>query len=755
MIVQGNQDLFSQARNAMEANPFGALRLVGIDEEQIALLQKNRGIRCPVPGCTSETDAFHPAKSFPQDGAVRCRKCDQVYDQIDLLVACGMAESKTEAAELILKHAGASLTPRKANNSKSSPMKEKLFRGWRPDKEADQVAVMDWCSRHKPGISVEAVFRCGGTTGDYMGNPALGIPMFDSDIRTITGWAVYHLDGSLIDGKKITNVSGSKSGIVGSMETLRRLPSISDTERTYSPKTNATTPTRRNLFDLEESHEIKRVFRVEGVSDSLALETLVFQSDEKTTAVFANGCGASENPDKLPFRELVERIAASGAEFILIGDNDDAGQAGAAKWTQFARKKGCKVSTCSLPDALNGKEVNDVRDFCLFGGNLCDIKPEAVRLSPSNQPNRREEKISIAKEASILFLPLSAFERREVEYLWENKLLLGKVNLLAGDGGIRKSFLTTGLASHVSTGKTWPDGSPCQKGSVIIVNCEDDVSDTIRPRCEDQGADLDKIFTIKGVKSESRKRDLQYESFCVGHVAQLREMIDMIGDVRLVVFDPITALMGGHDDFKAVEVRSSLMPIVELAQERHFCMLLVTHFRKPAAQGISGKAVDRIVGSGAYTQIARQVWVCYESIEEEGTVFVLHGKGNLIRKPRGFSFRIDKKDCVQFLDLDIKKKADDYEAELRKFYHTPRQATERLHAEKWLAERLGAGPVLSEVLHDDAQSSDISEKTLRRAMKNIGVINKKAKGGKFFCFLPNSGMNESDFLSGNPNLLEK
>jgi AAA domain len=68
-----------------------------------------------------------------------------------------------------------------------------------------------------------------------------------------------------------------------------------------------------------------------------------------------------------------------------------------------------------------------------------------------------------------------------VEWLWHPYIPLGKISMVAGQMGQAKSLLTAWLAAD-----TAPHGA-------IMLSAEDDVADTIRPRLEAQGADLNRL----------------------------------------------------------------------------------------------------------------------------------------------------------------------------------------------------------------------------------------------------------------------
>jgi RecA-family ATPase len=64
-----------------------------------------------------------------------------------------------------------------------------------------------------------------------------------------------------------------------------------------------------------------------------------------------------------------------------------------------------------------------------------------------------------------------------------------------GDPGLGKSATVLDVAARVSTGREFPDGTSNDvgPGGVVILSAEDGLSDTIKPRLEAAGADLERI----------------------------------------------------------------------------------------------------------------------------------------------------------------------------------------------------------------------------------------------------------------------
>jgi AAA domain-containing protein len=129
-------------------------------------------------------------------------------------------------------------------------------------------------------------------------------------------------------------------------------------------------------------------------------------------------------------------------------------------------------------------------------------------------------------------------ETTPIRWLWKDRIALGKVTFLVGDPDEGKSYLTTAMAAHVTTGAPWPDGAPCERGSVLIISAEDDIADTIKPRLAACGADLDKVHFIETVNSCKHGRKVQRLFSLQEDLDALANELNRIGDVRLVDIDP-------------------------------------------------------------------------------------------------------------------------------------------------------------------------------------------------------------------------
>jgi len=127
-----------------------------------------------------------------------------------------------------------------------------------------------------------------------------------------------------------------------------------------------------------------------------------------------------------------------------------------------------------------------------------------------------------------------------VEWLWPGRLPLGKLAILDGDPGLGKSLVTLDIAARITTGRPFPDGAAAfGPASVLLLNGEDDLSDTIQPRLRDLGADLNRVFAL----SPAWLKDLNVNSVTLPtHLPLINEALTMTS-ARLLVIDPIMAFL--------------------------------------------------------------------------------------------------------------------------------------------------------------------------------------------------------------------
>ena len=98
---------------------------------------------------------------------------------------------------------------------------------------------------------------------------------------------------------------------------------------------------------------------------------------------------------------------------------------------------------------------------------------------------------------------------------------------------------------------------------------------------------------------------------------ELERKVTEVGDVVLIVIDPISSYMGQTDSHKNTEVRGVLEPISEMAERTRVAVCCVTHFSKPNG-GKATKALHKFIGSIAFVAAARAAFVVLEELDYPG-----------------------------------------------------------------------------------------------------------------------------------------
>ncbi len=222
-----------------------------------------------------------------------------------------------------------------------------------------------------------------------------------------------------------------------------------------------------------------------------------------------------------------------------------------------------------------------------------------------------------------------------VEWLWPSVIPLGKITLLAGLAKQGKSFFTMDLAARVSSGEPIPcGGGECfARGSVVLLSAEDDLHDTVKPRLVAAGADSRMVHALTTMRSPSGT----LMPFDFSYIPQLEKVIMGLPDCRLLIIDPVTHYVGGKvDDHKVAQLRAALDPLKELAMRLRVAVLVVSHLNK----GTGTKALHRVIGSSAYTALARANWLLMRDPENPKRRLLLDAGTNLAEDPPGLAYRI-------------------------------------------------------------------------------------------------------------------
>ena len=240
--------------------------------------------------------------------------------------------------------------------------------------------------------------------------------------------------------------------------------------------------------------------------------------------------------------------------------------------------------------------------------------------------------------SGLSYRKASSIAAKPVNWLWRGRIACGKVTIVAGNPGLGKSQALLGITATVSRGGLLPDGTACERGKAIILSAEDDPGDTIRPRLEVARADLDNVFILKAVtdgympdgSASQRSFNLAVD------LGKLGVMIEEIGEVSLIVIDPITAYLGQTDSHKNAEVRGLLAPLAKIAEQYGVAIICVSHLNKSGGND----ALMRVTGSLAFVAAARAAYLVVKDPSNDQRRLFLPLKNNLGNDQAGLAFAI-------------------------------------------------------------------------------------------------------------------
>src|SRR5215216_767496 len=270
------------------------------------------------------------------------------------------------------------------------------------------------------------------------------------------------------------------------------------------------------------------------------------------------------------------------------------------------------------------------------------------------------------------------------------------------------------LAARVSSGKGFPDGADCEAAGVVLLSAEDGLADTIRPRLDAAGADTSRILALATVPDENgHDRLLSIPE----DLPLIEKGIRRVG-AGLLIVDPLMAFLSGDtNSHRDQDVRRALAPLAGLAERTGAAVLVIRHLNKASANN----PLYRGGGSIGIIGAARMAFVVGKDPQDENRRVLASTKNNLAMSPASLMFSLEEAESgsvrVNWLGQS--------EVSAKDLLATPQDrehADARSEAVEFLNEVLADGPVAASQVKEEAEDAGISERTLARAKKAIGVM---------------------------------
>lgn len=306
-------------------------------------------------------------------------------------------------------------------------------------------------------------------------------------------------------------------------------------------------------------------------------------------------------------------------------------------------------------------------------------------------------------------------------WVWDQRIPIGGVTLMAGREGDGKTLLVCWLAARISRGQL--AGERHQRpADVLYVGLEDDRSTVIKPRLIAAGADLTRFQFVDLDGDRSFALDTDLADLAAAATAR---------DVGLVVFDPLDAHLGAVDSHKKAEVQAAIGRLAALTQQLRCGALGLAHFNKA---GLSDLLV-RINGSRGFSTAVRSVLAVGAHPDDENDRLCVLAKANMTSKTDvpAIRFRIEGATITHPVDgAEIATARIVLVGEERGHHpdsllqlSTDEDRTLADEATEWLAAILADGPMPKADIVKLARHEGYGERPLRTAQQRLNVISER------------------------------
>ena len=487
------------------------------------------------------------------------------------------------------------------------------------------------------------------------------------------------------------------------------------------------------LFKLPEVLAALHVLVVEGERDVLSAYALGLPEGWAcTTAPMGAGKWKKEHS-----------LFLENKSVVILPDHDKVGQTHGQQVAESLKGLAKDIQGLTLPDGFK-----DLSDWAEVVGTCEDLHELLNTAQPWNSPSADAAQHGGPQKggASIHLQAVSSILPESVEFAWDGHIAARAVNLLVGEPDLGKSTIAFDLAAGWSTG-TIPGAWFGLPVHVLIASCEDSPASTIRPRLEMAKADLSMVSVIT-VKRDDVSGGLSIPDDLPHLEAKMLEV-----GARALIIDPMMGHLGDVDSFKDQNIRKALGPLARLAESVNGAVLGIMHLNKRECSSI----VARVGGSVGFVAAARSVLLAAQDpeSEEHGRGVLIHAKCNVAPHAPTIRYQLEGVNYHHGeIEIQTSRVVWGQEAEhihvgdvLRPEAQGTDEPGQKSEAKDWLTAFLQAGPKPSEdVVKRAAKEGPFSEKTLRRAKKELGVKAEKVgfTNSQWMWCLPEDGQKATE-----------
>jgi hypothetical protein len=315
--------------------------------------------------------------------------------------------------------------------------------------------------------------------------------------------------------------------------------------------------------------------------------------------------------------------------------------------------------------------------------------------------------------------------RETVRWVWPGRIPAGKLTVIEGDPATAKSTMCLDLAATVTLGASWPDGEPGScPSSVLLLSAEDGWGDTIRPRLDAAGADLERCLCVAARQVEGEDGPMLRPVVLPDDIAWIAALINRSA-AAMVVIDVLAAYLSDRvDSHKDQSVRRLLAVLAAAAAKTGAAVILIRHHNK--AHGIP--VLYRGGGSIGIIGAARAAYAVVRDPDDSDHRLLATVKSNLAPEAPTWGYSLVDVPHLGVARIEWDSEPDQRSAsELLAGAQTPALAEAVAWLTDWRADHPGTVPALE--LLDAASAAGIATTTLHRARKQLGLKTRKTADG--------------------------
>lgn len=387
---------------------------------------------------------------------------------------------------------------------------------------------------------------------------------------------------------------------------------------------------------------------------------------------------------------------------MVLADQDATGQRHARLVASSVSRVASDVKIIESFPGLESSEKADVSDWIMMGSSLVDLHALADRTLPwtgNYEPPNAPALLPIRKASEV--------ESQPVRFLWPSYIVSGKLNIVMGMPGDGKTTVLIDLAARMSRGSALPDQTDnTPQGNTLYVTAEDSLADTLKPRLERQGAALDKVMFIDLVELAGDGRYLSLDD-----LPEIKATA-LYYDCKLLVIDPVFAFLGDRDAIRNTKIRQVLTAISLMAEETGIAVVGIMHPNKRSGENM---AMTRISGAMDFAAAARSILVVGRDPQDHEKRVLASIKLSVGREPPAQGFVIGDDGTLMWTGPTDVNPTDLMDGESQEVSQAKAEAVD------YIRDELANGPKPSGEIFAEGRAAGITEKTLRRAAKTLGI----------------------------------